>query len=199
MNSLKLLNIVMLCMAIVLVSCTGEDGAQGIPGTNGTNGTNGADGANGSDGVDGTDGLDGNANVIRFDFDLSEFDDNIYTADLSSAIPSEEISNFAFLTYVQDGPGVYYIIPGQLAGSKYAKVTYSGLNAEVYVTFYSNEDDQLVSLGKGEYVNLTIVAIEAVNTPASKISKEESIKAELKTAGVDVNDYQAVADYFGLE
>lgn len=51
MKSLKLVCMTMLCVAVSLVSCSGEDGEQGIPGADGANGINGVDGADGTDGI----------------------------------------------------------------------------------------------------------------------------------------------------
>src|SRR4051812_12047508 len=52
-----------LCIALLLVGCTGSDGKDGTNGTNGTDGADGADGTNGTDGMDGMDGQGGASGV----------------------------------------------------------------------------------------------------------------------------------------
>lgn len=59
MKKIQLIGMVMICLTMTMVSCSGDDGKDGLPGKDGINGTNGQDGVDGADGQDGADGAAG--------------------------------------------------------------------------------------------------------------------------------------------
>lgn len=165
----------MLCMAITFVSCSGEDGAQGIPGTN---------------------GLDGNANLQRFDIDIDPLFDGS-NLQFDTPIDPQEIENYTLFFYLRTSSNVMYSIPGPLVGNfTYARTTYDLDTSSGAIVFYSTSDDSLENVEAGSYTMLKIVAIESLS---GSNKGKKNIVEELKAAGVDTSDYQAVADYFGLE
>ncbi len=183
MKSIRLFSMAVLSMAMVLVSCSGEDGEQG------------PEGKPGIDGVNGQDGKDGNANVQELTFNLEEF--NSYTElvlDLNSIVDIPE--NYAYLFYIEhNASGHRYSIPGHLEGNTHYASVYTDLqNGELVIKFY-DLNDAPIDVPGGEYSQVIVVAAELTNT--SKNS--ENLMAELKAAGVDTSDYNAVAEYFGLE
>jgi len=230
MKALKLVSMAMVCMAMVLVSCSGEDGEkgmqgeQGIPGVDGINGTDGADGINCWDlngngvpditidetnedinldgvvdaldcqGTDGQNGVDGNANVQEHKFNLELFGNYIQlNFDLNDVV--DDPNNYAYLYYIDHNSGLRYSIPGHLVNnSHYARVHTNFDNGNLTINFYDLNDAEYEVPG-GVYTSLVVVAIELSNTGKTS----ENIMSELKAAGVNTSDYNAVAEYFGLE
>ncbi|KAB5491019.1 MULTISPECIES: collagen-like protein [Flagellimonas] len=208
MKLVKLFSMAMICMAIVLVSCSGEDGEQGPEGPAGAQGPAGADGADGIDGQNGThgedgmDGMDGNANVQAFDIDMSDWGgESTFAFDL--AISALERPNYAFLFYLEltiDNVSYTHAVPGKVPSNPVVTdVLYSNSDTSpnAFISF-TNLNGLPFVVPEGFYDRLIIIAAEitSVNGKASDI---ESLKDELKAAGVDTNDYNAVAAYFGLD
>lgn len=226
MKTVKLVCMAMMSMAMIMVSCSGEDGEQGIPGEDGTDGINGVDGADGADGADGiscwdlngngagdaeedvnndgnfdaldcqgADGVDGNSNVNDYDFLLTEFTGPQFTVNLIEGSAFEgDINNYAFLYYIRDQPGNWISVPAPILDLYYSYVVLSP-NADITVRFYNNDDTPWDT--PGFFSLFRVVAIE-FSTQGNK-SAQEGVMSELKAAGVDTSDYNAVAEYFGLE
>ena len=231
MKTLKLFSVAILCMAITLVSCSGEDGETGPQGPQGLAGLDGLDGVDGEDGADGVScwdlngngtgdaeedlnddgnfdaldcqGTDGNANVQSFDIDISSWAGG---TDILFDIPIDAVvrANYAFLFYMQFGGGLgnmIHSVPGinPLASSVTTGVHYNNEvnspNAKIY--FVSTSDWTPYDFPGDLYERIIIVAIEKSNS--GNKSAQESLITELKKAGVDTSDYDAVAKYFGLE
>lgn len=191
-------------LAMVLTSCTGEDGADGLDGTNGINGADGntgpagTDGTNGTDGTDGTDGIDGNANVTHLSFEFQSGSN-----ELSSQIQLdveeltvEVLAEDTVLYYlVRDGGNpnaiAYYSIPGLGLGGSYTIGVFA--QAGTATISFKEFDGSDYQLAKDEYTGAKVVIIESSNQTTSKSL------AVLKSAGIDVNDYRAVAKHFNLQ
>lgn len=231
MKSLKLVAMAMLCLAVSLISCSGEDGEQGEQGKPGDPGADstvpGPQGPAGDDGIscwdlngngigdadedinqdgnfdaqdcqgdNGENGVDGNANVQELLYGLELFGD--YTELTINLNDFEEIdtpANYAFLYYLHGTNGNRYSIPGHLVdNTHYARVHTNLQTGTLFVNFYDLDNAPYMVPGL-VYQTVVIVAIELSN--AGKTS--ENVMAELKAAGVDTSDYNAVATYFGLE
>lgn len=193
----------MVSMAVILVSCSGSDGEigpqgeQGEQGIQGPQGIQGEQGPQGETGEPGQDGTDGNANVVETGFDLTVFA-NYSTLQfvLSDLNEIDNPQNFAYLFYMDHSSGLRYSIPGHLFSNDYYARVYTNLpdgDGTLYLSFYDLNDTAYLIPG-GEYTFLTIVAIELTNGAKSS----ENLIAELKAAGVDTSDYDAVAEYFNL-
>ncbi|MBA4745418.1 MAG: collagen-like protein [Muricauda sp.] len=223
MKSIRLFSMAVLGMAMVLISCSGEDGEQGPQGKQGPAGENGVNGADGADGIScwdlngngtgdaeedinedgnfdaldcqGANGTDGNANVQEHTFNLDVFVNyDVLNLDLNNIVDNP--SNYAYLYYIDHKNGFRYSIPGSLIGNTYYTRVYTEIETGVLrIEFYETSDDSSYVIPGGEYTQVVVVAIELTNT--SKNS--ENLMAELKAAGVDTSDYNAVAEYFGLE
>ena len=206
----------------------GEDGTDGLSGKNGDQGAAGVNGVScwdlngngigdsiedanqdgnfdaldcqgeqGEQGNQGGQGATGNANdeehADNHD-DLSDY--TFHTLDLNDIV--DEPANYAYLfylVYVID-PDVYRIpIPGNLSHiPAEAGVIINWDTGEFLVQFRNVDNGQQFTIPGSPFPELIVVAIEHNNT--SKNS--ENVMAELKAAGVDTNDYNAVAAYFGL-
>ncbi|MEC7265399.1 MAG: hypothetical protein VXW38_16785 [Bacteroidota bacterium] len=195
MKTCKLLSIAVLAMAMSLVSCSGDDGEQGPKGDQGIAGVDGQDGINGTNGKDGE---DGNANVHHVVLDMTGHTGTVF-AQTVPELTDEVISNYAILYYLGKkdlAETQYYSIPGPVAADFLTQVYAQTQLVQIYFSNYDGTgyvvtaDDHLESL--------RIVLIESTPYTTSK-SAYTSVEDELKAAGVDINDYHAVAKYFGLE
>lgn len=184
--------LVMSLLTILIVSCSAEDGMDGI---------NGSIGATGPAGANGTNGEDGNANVNTFVFDLSLKSGASIPSDLPE-LTQEVIDNDLIIGYLQNGVSTtYFPIPAGVwpngTGGFY-DIAVDIAVGKYWVNFYEVGTQNLMSVVGDELGKLKIVIAESTSTTTGKTSKE-SIRSELKSAGVDINDYFAVMDYFGLE
>jgi len=184
-------------MALIMVtafSCSPEDGADG------------AQGAQGPAGQDGTNGEDGNANVQAYIFNNPAWGSaSGMNIDMAGILTDEVINNDAILTYVKhSSTGTIGVIPGSVWNGNYRD----------YAVFLKDSSDPnpenitIVSLEmNGSFTpnaNLwgidwvKVVIIESSNTTAKSLGKQ-GVFNELKAAGVDINNYNEVMDYYGLD
>ncbi|MCK0161071.1 hypothetical protein [Allomuricauda sp. F6463D] len=214
MKSFKLVCMAMVSMAVILVSCSGEDGEkgqQGIAGDAGTDGIscwdlngNGTGDANEDINEDGNydamdcqgeQGVTGNANVQRWSVLLNGFSNS--ELDFPFPIQAEEVNDYAYFFYLESENGNIFPLPGSLISNLVHTTLYINVSVpQVEVSFWNSDNNSAYVVPDGLYVNFYVIAVEL--SQANKNSKE-SLMSELKTAGVDTSDYNAVADYFGLE
>nr|WP_299171384.1 collagen-like protein [uncultured Allomuricauda sp.] len=248
MRLLKLFKATLLCAAITLTSCSGEDGMNGAdgdpgaPGLNGNAGTNGDDGVNcwdlngdglatittdddtnedrngdnevnsldcqGQTGETGPTGEVGNANVQAFVYHVNDLVNADYDTlniplDVYIDVENDDISNYAYLVYLQTNSGNTHSLPGHgNNNSHYARVLVNPTTVQINIQFY-DLNDMAFLVPQATYVNVIVVAIELTNNfnnggGQTVKGGSDSIKDALKAAGVDTNDYDAVATYFGL-
>ncbi|WP_422861883.1 collagen-like triple helix repeat-containing protein [Flagellimonas sp. W118] len=248
MRLLKLFNAALLCAAITLTSCSGEDGTDGLdggpgaPGLNGTPGTNGDDGVNcwdlngdglatittdddtnedrngdnevnsldcqGETGETGPTGEVGNANVQAFVYHVNDLVNADYDTlniplDVYIDVENDDISNYAYLVYLETTNGLIYSIPGHGSNNThYARVFVDPSNVQIVVQFYNLDDNDFL-VPQNLYENIIVVAVEVTNNfnnggGQTVKGSSEGIEEALKAAGVDANDYDAVATYYGL-
>ena len=180
MKTIKILtySVFVLFLGLAISSCKGDDGADGIDGVVGTAGA---------------DGQDGNANVQTLTYDISTESG----ATISTTVPEftqSVLDNDAILFYLKTNTNVFYSIPGSLV-SVVALVTYSvGAN----IIFFQNWSGSAVTIPQGTYTTLKIVIIESSSKSAENNNPQQEIYTELKNAGVNINDYDDVCDYFGI-
>ncbi|MEX0273890.1 MAG: hypothetical protein AB3N16_05900 [Flavobacteriaceae bacterium] len=181
----------------------GPQGEQGIQGPAGADGADGTNGTNGADGADGADGANGNANVSTYLFDLSDR----AGASFSNTIPdmtSDVIENDLIIGYLKrSGGSVYSPIPSGafvVATGNLADVSVDLQTQQFWFFFYNVGTSSLKSVPTGSLDRLKVVIAESTSTSGkSGKSGREQILANMKSAGVDINDYYAVMDYFGLD
>lgn len=183
-------------IALALTSCSGEDGSDGIDGIDGVNGNTGPAGEDGDDGDTGPAGADGNANVTHLSFQFSdgEYDGNstinLPVEELTAEVLAEDTVLYYLVRDFGNNPS-YYAIPGFGVASAYA----IGVFAQTGTANFSfrNFDGTVYQLDNSEFTGAKVVIIESSNQDASK-----SITS-LKSAGIDINDYNAVAKHFNLQ
>lgn len=213
-KSMKFLVFGLMAMAISISSCSkdgetgpiGPAGAQGIQGEQGPEGPQGPAGVDGeaqgvpgpagADGTDGTDGQDGNANVETFTLDISS-ESGLFWGLALNELTQDVIENDAILFYMKRTfGGSYYPVPGiSLDDRIEVELTASTIN----LWFYNRTDGAPNTIPAGRYELLKVVIIESNSTTSGKQTTTENIQDELKDAGVDINDYEAVMDYFGQD
>jgi hypothetical protein len=190
-TTMKFLGMGLALIAITLTSCSkdGEIGPMGPAGQDGLNGT------------------DGNANVRLLTFDYSGVSANDYIQEIPE-LTQEVLDNDLILGYITT-KGAMYQIPQNNIG---INVTDSGdrviqtMTTDVRVKmapqsyhlyFYRSGTSYSQLLPKRSFIKLKIIIAKSSSITGK--TNKETIRTELKSAGVDINDYYAVMDYFGLE
>ncbi len=191
----KLMYVILLTVLTVFVSCKGEMGPAGPAGK---------DGIDGKDGADGQDGVDGNANVQTYIYNNPAWGLGAgMDIDMTDILTDSVIENDAILTYVKHtAQGLINSIPGSVWNGNYRD----------YAVFLHTNDLQIVSLEMDgsftPHANLwaidwvKVVIIESTNITddgAKSLNPQQEILYNLDKAGVDVNNYYQVMDYYGLE
>ncbi len=187
--------VVMALMVLIAFSCSkdGEDGSDGANGPKGDQGEQGPAGDNGED---------GNANVNTYVYDLSSESGSSIPVDLPE-LTQDVIDNNLIIGYLQNGAGsgTYYPVPASVwpngTGGFY-DIAVDIAVGKYWVHFYQVGTQTFMDVTSVELGKLKIVIAESTNTTTDKSGKE-SIRESLKSAGVDINDYYAVMDYFGLD
>ncbi|MBN2756235.1 MAG: hypothetical protein JXR51_03585, partial [Bacteroidales bacterium] len=167
---------------------------------------------NGTNGTNGTNGVDGNANVQTYVYNSPAWGTASWMdIDMSDILTDEILQNDVILGYVKNtGFNIVNPIPGVLAGSKNYKVNIFNSNAGSLSFCY-----RIVSLelDGSETLNadllaadwVKVVIIESTNTTSvdgngkKRLNSQQAIYDELDKAGVDINNYYQVMDYYGLE
>jgi len=180
-----------LFLGVAISSCKGDDGTDGI------------DGIDGATGPAGADGQDGNANVIYSDWIVPTWTASTYygvqvqeyyitTTDLSLDV----VNYGVVLMYWKNWNNEIWSLPS------------SGLGGNIIIDFSFTENT--IHLYIYDEVNGTLPpAIVSTNVfryviipggipGKSSIDSRMKILTELKNAGVDINDYYHVCDYFGI-
>ncbi len=201
MKTCKVLIMFMLVGAIGLVSCSGDDGEQGPKGDQGIQGEQGAQGVQGEQGEQGVPGEDGNANVQAFKIDMTEWVGGTFFP-FDMPIAAQERANYGYLFYLEYVAGASTAVHAVPGGSGFASfmayVDYinDDTSPSGYISF-KDFDGVDFDVPAGSYINLIIIAAEI--NPAGAKNGQENPMDQLKSAGIDTNDYHAVAKYFGLE
>ena len=148
------------------------------------------DGKDGADGLQGIPGQDGNANVKTYVFEnvaLTTGNNNVFQlAELNQDI----IDNGVVLGYVSNVENAWYPMP------------YLDLGESVAIYYVTLGSLALSSTIDSQELNFKFVLIGGSSGTGGKKSGEESKNAiynELNSAGVDINDYNAVMDYYNTK
>jgi len=168
-----------LFLGVAISSCKGDDGTDGI------------DGATGPAGAD---GQDGNANVQTLTYDISTesgYGINTSVPELTQSV----LENDVILSYLKSHNNLFFSIPGTVGSSIVAGAVST---VGVFGISFHNWDGTGYNLPAGTFTTLKIVIIESSSKNAGNKNPQEEIYTELKNAGVDINDYYDVCDYYGI-
>lgn len=189
----KFFQLLLLSAVFILSSCSGEDGEMG---PQGPQGTQGVQGLQGDPGPQGNPGQDGNANVQTILYDVSTESGSQINLSVSQFTQSV-LDNDVILWYIDVG-NLVYPIPGSGPNAQYVVRVYAQVNT-TRLSFH-NWDGTSYSISAGDIDEVKIIIIESSNTTTGKSTSTKSdVFNELKQAGVDVNDYYAVLDYYGID
>ena len=202
----KLKYVFFLLVIAGFVSCKGEIGP---PGADGVDGTNGIDGTDGADGADGTNGADGNANVTTISLLVSDItwtldnylarEANVFTLN-TSAVNQDIIDHGTVFAYCNFQNGSY----DEWIAMPFHWEEIGGITCNVVHTYNLNIINLYAYETAGAWnPNYCIVEYRFMlitdNTVNKGASAEQNILNELEEAGVDINNYYEVMDYYGLE
>ena len=202
MKTMRFFTIMALVLGVFMASCTGEDGMDGLDGINGVDGAvgpQGPQGEPGQDGTDGQDGEDGNANVSNMSFDISTLNSSFYDQNIPE-LTAEVIKQDVVIGYVStltsSGTERWFALPviGDSSSFQLDFNIAASISTGLYsIDFTNRADGTSFTITAGDLNELRVVIIDS----SSKSSKSD-ILSELISAGIDINNYQQVADYFSL-
>jgi len=172
--------LVMIFMIAFITSCSPEDGEIGPAGVNG---------------IDGQDGEDGNANVKAYTFDISTQSGGNFNINFPE-LTLDILENDAVISFMKRGTNnLYYPIPGIILNDEVEVELREGL---VDLYFYERMTGASVNITAGTFDIYRAIVIESTSTKGRAAAKT-NIARELKNAGIDINDYYAVCDYYGID
>ena len=205
-STMKFFTYGLLIFTLGFTSCSkdGEVGPIGPDGINGTNGTNGED---------------GNANVRSFVFNDVGFSggESIFL-DMTGVLTKEVIQNDVILVYLRVGNesiasrGRIFMLPGKVIGSfpddipsQYIDFWLddkeNGSPERIQVRTRSIENTTLLPDERTPVDWIKVVIIESTLTETlsgNSVNSSAKVLAELKTAGINVNDFSSVCEYYGV-
>ena len=146
-------------------------------------------------GAPGQNGQDGNANVERWRTLLAGFTGSELIIPLET--PPGTVNDYAYFFYLETANGNLFPVPGPIANTVYTSLYIDAASHEVNVLFWNSADNSAFIVPDGLFVYFHVIAVES--PILGNKGTQESVLNELKAAGVDTNDYHAVAAYFGLE
>lgn len=164
---------ILLMVTVLIISCSGEDGEMGPAGT---------------DGKDGADGKDGNANVATVLVENSSFIKGNKKFPID-AITQNILNDGAVLVYMRipSTPSIWYALP-----------YFFNTNRVSISTIKLNEVTINANYNSAVPVDFKFIII-AGNTAKSSKNNKTTILSNLNNNGVDVNDYNQVAQFYNLE
>ena len=182
-TAMKYLGLVIAVITLTFTSCS-KDGEIGPAGQDGINGTNGED---------------GNANVRVFKYDISQFTGGSFTQEIPE-ITADVLENDLILGYIRTNIRENSPIPAtraRIGGFTSVDVVVNIEAGKYQFSLYREGTSSLLLLPKGSLEELKIIIAKSSNISAK--SGEENMRSQLKNVHVDINDYDAVMDYFGLD
>lgn len=183
----------------------GEQGPQGPGGPQGAPGEDGQDGPDGRDGQDGQDGQDGdNANVTLYVFDGHDFNDQTFVQLCTPSANEQEHDQSAWLHYLIDEiPGVvpnqYYSIPGFAANDE----TFFDVLVDFDANACPGDSRHFISQSAFDqrlaFDRIHVIQIEASNVEdCTGGGCLRAATAPELPVDLDISDYDAVVDHYGL-
>ncbi|OIQ21273.1 hypothetical protein [Lacinutrix sp. MedPE-SW] len=158
----------------------------------------GKDGEQGPQGEQGIAGIDGNANVQTITFDASSFSGSFSSVSIPQ-LTQDVLQNDVVISYLTDSDNYWVPIP-----CPYESI---GFDFAVHVILYEggldldylDASNSTYSISAGDLQSLKVVIIESTSTTTGKNTNgKQQIYNELAQAGIDIKDYYAVCDYYGI-
>jgi hypothetical protein len=185
MNKLiRLLSVLALASTVAFVSCKGDTGPEGPRGENGTNGTNGTNGQN------------GNANVKSFTKTINTTDWNEIdrTSIGTSATGKWGAASIANSEITANKTVFAYAVVGNEETQLPTTLVVDAIGAEERYEI-GKQTGQLNIYYRSKASNGTFSYLPSKAINIKYIVIEETVAANLRTAGVSTSDYNAVINY----
>ncbi len=185
MKTMKFLTyaVFILFLGLAISSCKGDDGADGIAG---------------AAGASGLDGQDGNANVQTLTIDASGFAGSFDSVSIPE-LTQDVIDNDVILGYLSHNGSNWAPIPCPFDTFGFSFSVHVLLIDGSMVLDYGDAAGNNFSITAGDLHTLKVVIIESSGSKSMESDNaQEEIYAELKNAGVDINDYKDVCNYYGI-
>lgn len=163
-------------------SCDAEDGLDGAPGEQGVAGQ------------DGQDGQDGNANVQTLTIDATGFAGTFDDVAIPE-ITQDVIDNDAILAYLTNNGSSWISIPSPYDSSFLEFSVHVATSLGFMSLDYNNASGSAFSVTAGDLQALKVIIIKSTT---SRMSEPTDIYTQLENANININDYYAVCDYFGI-
>jgi hypothetical protein len=189
----KIKYVLFIAVVATFVSCKGEIGPAGPVGPAGADGTDGINGTNG------TDGQDGNANVTAsawitptWTATNALYGEFVYD---EAAITTDFMNTGVVLSYTDwTGQGSFiYALPYSFQDGGTVSINFNMQAGQIRWWFSADHNYTPNSGAKMRYV-----LIPSSNTNKS-VNPQQEILYNLDKAGIDINNYYQVMDYYGLE
>ena len=164
-------------------SCSPEDGAPG---------------AIGPAGADGADGTDGNANVQTLTFDATSFAGTFDSIDIPELTQSV-LDNDAIISYLTDDGDNWVPIPCPFDTFQFDFSVHVNSRVGFMDLDYGDASGAGFSIAAGDLQTLKVVIIQSTSTTSKVSNNKQQVYNELAQAGIDIKDYYAVCDYYGIE
>ena len=175
-TTIKFMTLLAMTLVLALSSCT-KDGEIGPAGPAGPAGI---------DGIDGTNGENGNANVVSVLLEDQTIENGTNTYDFP------ELTQSIFDTGVVLG----YV---KVSSSDFWESLPLAIAGDIALDIDKIEVERLTLLSTFTQSGLNLRFIFIEGTSSTGKTSHISILDELKAAGVDINNYDQVIDYFGLD
>lgn len=153
----------------------------------------GKDGQDGAQGEQGIAGQDGNANVSTYTINFPTANQNSFGLPFPE-LTQDVLDNDVIITYFSYGNGIYYHVPG--IANNYLIET-ELIPGAINIYFYSRQGGNNTNISTTPDIFLKTIIIES-NT-ASRSYEPNTIYDQLENANLDITDYFAVCDYFGID
>lgn len=120
-------------------------------------------------------------------------------------LTNTQLENDAFLQYAKISGDLQYAVPGPGPNGGYVYRSFyrpiSGFNPEVQYVVRSHNWDGTSFTGADSIHQLKIVHIESVKQDVVGMRKlpNDIVREQLESDGVDINDYNAVCRYYGID
>ncbi len=176
-NTTTLKGIIIILLGILLIGCSAEDGADGAIGPQGEQGPAGQDGQ---------DGEDGNANVVSVLFENQ------------SVVIGDNVLDIPELTQdIYDNGGIIGYVT--VIGNNYWEAFPVTSGGSVILEIDRIEVGSITLRSTFDQSGLNFRFILIAGTSSSAMAGRQNIVPELKKSGINVHDYHAVIDHFGLK
>ncbi len=165
-------------------------------------------GEDGMNGMDGADGADGNANVKVYRFQAPDWASSNNMILQIPDLTSEDVNFSAILVYASFESQKYRLLPVTELnisgfGSGYNLFSQSNGISHHITIFISRSGAALPNpLPDMDYAKIVIIKPSDINNIIGNgriANPKQTVLNELQDAGIDINDYNAVCEYYGIE